>query len=106
MALPCGVCGAYGDRSKDCAGLSGENGPCAYLLDLKSQLSCNEPEVRLNEKGSLDEVCTSAFHLEQMDHNYWFLEIESGGRSVAVWLHAKGKISATYERRDLRKAKR
>jgi hypothetical protein len=60
------------------------------------------PEVRLNDDKTLDEVVHPAAHLEQMDFNHWFLEIGDAGNSVAVWLHAKGKITATYEhRRDI-----
>ncbi len=56
------------------------------------------PEVRLGDDGSLDEVVGPGFHLEQMDTNHWWLRIESAGVSVAVWLHARGKITASYER--------
>lgn len=53
-------------------------------------------EVRLNDDGTLDEVVGSgAFHLEQMDANHWFLQVGS----IAVWLRAKGKITATSEHR-------
>ena len=55
-----------------------------------------EAEVRLNDNGTLDEVVTKdGDQLEQMDFNHWFLQIGD----VAVWLWAKGKITATYERR-------
>lgn len=57
------------------------------------------PEIRLNADKTLDEVvaenCT--FHLEQLDFNHWWFAVECGGKRVAVWLHAKGKITATYE---------
>jgi hypothetical protein len=59
----------------------------------------HEPEVRLNDDKTLDEIAHPAAHLEQMDFNHWFLEIGPNGNSVAVWLYAKGKITATYERR-------
>ena len=62
--------------------------------------SVSGPEVRLNADGTLDEVCAPGFHLEQMDYNHWFLEIEIGGKAVAVWLYARGKITANYERRE------
>lgn len=62
------------------------------------------PEIRLNDDGTLDEVCAPGFHLEQMDYNHWFLEIEVDGKAVAVWLHARGKITASYERRDTKPA--
>lgn len=53
-------------------------------------------EVRLNEDETLDEVVTKdGDQLEQMDYNHWFLQIAD----VAVWLHAKGKITASYEHR-------
>lgn len=53
-------------------------------------------EVRLNKDGSLDEVVGSGpFQLEQMDDGCWFLELGS----VAVFLNARGKITATVEER-------
>lgn len=53
-------------------------------------------EVRLNDDKTLDEVVTKdGDQLEQMDYNHWFLHIGD----VAVWLHSKSKINATYERR-------
>ena len=52
-------------------------------------------ELRFNEDGTLDEVVSSYCHLEQMDYNHWFLD----AGTAAVWLHAKGKITATFERR-------
>lgn len=56
-------------------------------------------EVRLNDDGTLDEVCSPNVHVEQLDYNHWFVEVIVGGKSVAVWFHAKGKIAATYEHR-------
>jgi hypothetical protein len=58
------------------------------------------PEVRLHKDGTLDEIVVTNgyFHLEQMDHNHWWLVCESGGVSVNVNLHAKGKITATYHK--------
>lgn len=54
-------------------------------------------EVRLNPDKSLDEVVGHGYgHLEQMDFNHWWLQVGD----VAVWLHAKGAIRATYERRQ------
>lgn len=53
-------------------------------------------EVRLNDKGALDEVVGNGVyaHLEQMDAGHWYLEI--GG--VQIWLTSKSRISAHYER--------
>jgi hypothetical protein len=59
--------------------------------------------VRLNSDGTLDEVCAPGFHLEQLDYNHWFMEIDVGGNAVAVYLHAKGKINANYEHRRTKK---
>ena len=61
----------------------------------------NGPEVRLHDGGTLDEVCTPTAHLEQLDTGHWFLEVEVGGKSVAVWLYSTHRISATYERRNV-----
>lgn len=58
-------------------------------------------ELRFHEDGSLDEVvCAQAyFHFEQMDLNHWWFVVtdEKTGKSVNVWLHAKGKITAAFE---------
>lgn len=74
--------------------------PWKRIRQLEAELARLRPEVRLNSDGTLDEVCTPTVHLEQMDYNHWFLEAEMNGAAVAVWLHAKGKIKATYEYRD------
>lgn len=60
----------------------------------------SEPEVRLNDDGSLDELVGSgAFHLEQMGDNHWWMSLTGpGGEEVHVWLQARGKITASYER--------
>ena len=61
-------------------------------------MGTNAPEVRLNEDGTLDEVVgVGTFHLEQMDTNHWWLQIENAAGSVSVWLEARGKITAAYE---------
>ena len=66
------------------------------LNELSAQRAeAGAPEVRLNQDKTLDEVVSRYCHLEQMDYNHWFLD--AGG--VVVWLHAKGKINATYEYR-------
>lgn len=60
----------------------------------------SELEIRLNDDGSLDEICgLGFFHLEQMDTNHWWMRLDGRGLSVAVWLHARGKITASYEHR-------
>jgi hypothetical protein len=65
-------------------------------LKAEEKLARQEAEVRLNDDKTLDEVVTKdGDQLEQMDFNHWFLQIGD----VAVWLWAKGKITATYERR-------
>ena len=56
------------------------------------------PEVRLNDDGTLDEVVAPGFHMEQMDTDHWWLEVESGGERVVVSLQARGKITAHFER--------
>ena len=58
-----------------------------------------QPEVRLNDDGTLDEVVgIGAFHLEQMAEDHWWMEIENSAGRVAVWLTAgRGKIAAIYE---------
>jgi len=57
-----------------------------------------EPEVRLNDDGTLDEIVgTGWFHLEQMDHDHWWMCFESAGKRVDVWLQSKKAIKAHYE---------
>jgi hypothetical protein len=67
------------------------------LRDVFRQYS-SQAEVRLNDDGTLDEVCGQGVdaHLEQMDAGHWFLTIGD----VAVWLFSKRKITTTYERRE------
>ena len=88
------------------AGISGADVPHIVVEKLQKALDAanvlavastrREAEVRLNDNGTLDEVVTKdGDQLEQMDFNHWFLQIGD----VAVWLWAKGKITATYERR-------
>jgi hypothetical protein len=67
---------------------------------LRPEETATTPEVRLNDDGTLDEVCGTGAHLEQMDKDHWFLEVLNGDKSVAVWLHSRSKIVATYEHRD------
>lgn len=62
---------------------------------IKPQPEVARAEVRLNDDGTLDEVVCRGDQLEQMDYNHWFLSMGD----VAVWLHAKGTITASYERR-------
>lgn len=72
---------------------------CQYsdecALAIEKERGDNNVEIRLNRNGTLDEVCgnRATAHLEQLDSNHWFLSIGN----VNVWLHAKGKITATYE---------
>ena len=73
--------------------------PWKRIAELERELAALRPEVRLNPDGTLDEVCAPGFHLEMMDYNHWFLEVVQNGHAVAVWLHARGRIVANYERR-------
>jgi hypothetical protein len=56
-------------------------------------------EIRLNEDGTLDEVCAWGFvHLEQMDDGHWWLGIDTiDGQLLHVNLWARGKIQALAE---------
>lgn len=56
-------------------------------------------EVRLNDDATLDEVCNDAGHLEQCHSGLWFLQIGD----VAVWLTSKRSITASYERREMKR---
>jgi hypothetical protein len=79
--------------------------PCRHGMRFECSLCISgemPPEVRLKDDGTLDEVVAHGFQLEQMNHDHWFLEIAVGDKAVAVWLTAKGKITATYEHRDTR----
>jgi len=51
-------------------------------------------EIRLNEDGSLDEIVGEGkFHLEQMDSDIWFLELDSVG--LLLETDTGGRITAT-----------
>ena len=56
-------------------------------------------EVRNNDDGTLDEIVADGafFHLEQMDAGLWWMAVEHKGQRVAVWLRARGKITANVE---------
>ena len=73
----------------------------ADALEAPRPEAARTPEVRLNPDKSLDEVVAdnAHFHLEQMDRDHWWLEVESGGKGVSVWLRSKTAIRATYEHR-------
>ena len=68
-------------------------------------------EVRRNADGSLDEIVWSGhFHLEQMDHDVWWMALydRNGGRQI-VTLYRKGKdilAHAEYEENIALKSKR
>lgn len=67
---------------------------------MASPIKTNWPlAVLRNEDGSLDEVvCDNAYvHLEKMAATSWWIRITRDGRSVDVWLSARGKITATVE---------
>lgn len=56
-------------------------------------------DIRLNEDGTLDEVVSPFFHLEQMSPTHWWMAVyDAKGDRVTVHLHARGKISANVER--------
>lgn len=81
----------------------------AFARELERELNNMRPsgplvpvEIRLNDDKTLDEVVAknAQFHLEQMDFNHWWMDVEVGDKSVSVWLHSKTTIRASYERRD------
>ena len=69
------------------------------LLREEMDLSGKPPEVRLNPDGSLDEVVAenAIVHLERMSDSLWWLSVESGGKTVTVWLSGECKISASHD---------
>ena len=71
----------------------------ALLAELDRLMALDEPVVRTNEDGSLDEVVgTGWFHLEQMDSNKWWMQL--GPHMVT--LTARGKISAWFGKNEAR----
>lgn len=61
-----------------------------------------EIEIRNNVDGSLDEIVMRVggeciFHLEQMSYRSWWMGCCQGKKRVAVWLMARGKITAMIE---------
>lgn len=61
-------------------------------------------EVRLNGPEhvtkyglrTVDEICTDEIHLEQMDHNSYWMRING----VVFWFYARGSITLTAEPED------
>ncbi len=49
-------------------------------------------EARLNKDGSLDEIVGKgcSVHLEQMEKNVWWMEIDDGENRIHVWLRKDG----------------
>ena len=53
------------------------------------------PEIRLNDDGTLDEIVGNGFfRLEQMDNGRWWLGLYGDNSSVCVVLTARGRIKA------------
>jgi hypothetical protein len=46
-------------------------------------------EIRRNEDGTVDEVVTPTFHLEQLQNGVWWLRIEELNEAVTVKLYTK-----------------
>lgn len=95
--------GAYGAAILEWAcGLERECASYEAREAMRPEVERKAPEVRLNDDKTLDEVVAkdASFHLEQMDRDHWWLEVESGGKGVSVWLVSKTSIRATYEHRD------
>jgi len=54
-------------------------------------------EVRCEGPQLLEVVGRGKVHLEQMSSNHWWMVLEADGQRVDVWLHASGRITATFE---------
>jgi hypothetical protein len=54
-------------------------------------------EVRCEGSQLLEVVGRGQVHLEQMSNNHWWMVLEAAGQRVDVWLHASGRITATFE---------
>jgi hypothetical protein len=54
-------------------------------------------EVRCEGSQLLEVVGRGKVHLEQMSNNHWWMVLEAEGQRVDVWLHASGRITATFE---------
>jgi len=61
--------------------------------------SDTEPTLEVRCEGSqlLEVVGRGKVHLEQMSSNHWWMVLEAAGQRVDVWLHASGRITATFE---------
>jgi hypothetical protein len=61
-----------------------------------------EPTLEVRCEGSqlLEVVGRGKVHLEQMSNNHWWMVLEAEGQRVDVWLHASGRITATFETDD------
>lgn len=59
--------------------------------------------ISLADDGALDEIVAGRAHLECLDFNHWCLLItREDGSEVCVWLHARGRIKASWEEREPR----
>ena len=59
--------------------------------------------ISLADDGTLDEIVAGQAHLECLDDNHWFLSMtRKDGSEVCVRLHARGRITASWEEREPR----
>lgn len=52
---------------------------------------CKGVEVRLNDDGTIDEVCAKGFHMEQMDDGQYWLCFKVGRDEQHIMLTRHGK---------------
>jgi hypothetical protein len=54
-------------------------------------------EVRCEGSQLMEVVGRGKVHLAPMSNNHWWMVLEAEGQRVDVWLHASGRITATFE---------
>lgn len=71
-----------------------QSGSClADWADRLERLSArSEVIIRNNDDGSLDEICTDSFHLEQMSGTHWWMSVVPG---LHVNMTSRSKIKAS-----------
>ena len=58
-------------------------------------------EIRLDEKGNLDDIVIDEVHLEDMNGKCWWLAVYRGKKRTAFWIESKSKITVRLQDNEL-----
>lgn len=81
---------ADASRRKHCQRCHTRRAPayiCVACSNYLAEQSRREIKVRSNEDGTLDEIVSRGFSLEQMSHNQWWMKVGP----IVVWFTTKSQ---------------